>query len=442
VADREPSAEPGRDGAEDLLRELAPQVLGVLMRRYGGLDSCEDAMQEALLDAATQWPASGLPDNPRGWLLTVATRRLTDMLRSESARRRREDVVYRGTPPAPLATPPDVLAGQEEGYDAGHDDTLTLLFLCCHPALTPSSQVALTLRAVGGLTTGEIARAFGVSEATMAQRISRAKQQIRDAGARFSPPEPAERAPRLRAVQQVLYLVFNEGYTASAGHELQRADLTAEGVRLARLLHALLPGDAETAGLLALLLLTDARRAARTAPGGALVPLAEQDRGRWDRRLIAEGTALLEGTLAAAKALGPYQIQAAIAAVHDEAPSVADTDWAEILALYGLLSGVSPGPMVSLGRAVATAMVHGPAAGLAATDDLAGPLGRHHRFHAVRGHLHEMAGDRASAAAEYRTAASYATNIPERRYLEHKLAALGSDYRAQSLQHNVPSLET
>jgi len=435
VADREIGSRTGREGAEDLLRELAPQVLGVLMRRYGGLDSCEDAVQQALLDAATQWPASGLPDNPRGWLLTVATRRLTDMLRSESARRRREDAVY-------LATPPVALAGPEEEQDDGRDDTLTLLFLCCHPALTPSSQVALTLRAVGGLTTGEIAKAFGVSEATMAQRISRAKQQIRDAGARFTPPEPAEREPRLRAVQQVLYLVFNEGYAATAGQQLQRADLAAEGVRLARLLHALLADDAETAGLLALLLLTDARREARTAPGGVLVPLAEQDRGRWDRRLIAEGTALLERTLATARALGPYQIQAAIAAVHDEAPSVAETDWAEILALYHLLEAVSPGPMVSLGRAVATAMVHGPAAGLAATDDLAGTLGKHHRFHAVRGHLHEMTGDRIAAAAEYRTAAGYATNVPERRYLERKLAALASDYPGQSLQHNVSSLET
>jgi RNA polymerase sigma factor (sigma-70 family) len=435
VGNREPGSPSGGDGAEDLLRELAPQVLGVLMRRYGGLDSCEDAVQEALLDAATQWPASGLPGNPRGWLLTVATRRLTDMLRSDSARRRREDAVY-------LATAPVLPAGPEEGHDEGRDDTLTLLFLCCHPALTPSSQVALTLRAVGGLTTGEIAKAFGVSEATMAQRISRAKQQIRDAGARFTPPEPADREPRLRAVQQVLYLVFNEGYAATAGQQLQRADLTAEGIRLARLLHALLPADAETAGLLALLLLTDARRAARTAPGGVLVPLAEQDRGRWDRRLIAEGTTLLERTLASTRALGPYQIQAAIAAVHDEAPSLAETDWAEILALYRLLEEVSPGPMVSLGHAVATAMVHGPAAGLAATDDLAGALGRHHRFHAVRGHLHEMAGDQTAAAADYRTAASYATNVPERRYLERKLATLASGYPGQSLQHNVSSLET
>ena len=410
MADGDRAQAPLRQGAEDLLRELAPQVLGVLMRRYGGLDSCEDAVQEALLDAATQWPASGLPDNPRGWLLTVATRRLTDMHRSDSARRRREDTVFLATPPASTA--------------AGQDDTLTLLFLCCHPALSPSSQVALTLRAVGGLSTGEIARAFGVSQATMAQRISRAKQQIRDAGARFTPPAPAELAGRLRAVQQVLYLVFNEGYTASAGQQLQRADLAAEGIRLARLLHALVPGDAETAGLLALMLLTDARREARTGPGGVLIPLTEQDRGRWNRPLIAEGTALTERTLSASTALGPYQIQAAIAAVHDEAPSVEATDWAEILALYQLLDRVSPGPMAALTRAVAIAMVHGPAAGLAATDELAGQLGRHHRFHAVRGHLHEMAGDPSSAADDYRAAIRYATNIAEKRYLECKSAAL------------------
>jgi RNA polymerase sigma factor (sigma-70 family) len=411
---------------EDLLRDLAPQVLGVLMRRYGGLDTCEDAVQEALLDAATQWPASGTPDNPRGWLLTVATRRLTDMLRGESARRRREDAVYLATPPAALADAgADARITGTGGPGApDHDDTLTLLFLCCHPSLSPSSQVALTLRAVGGLTTTEIARAFGVPEATMAQRISRAKQQIRAAGAQFTPPDAADRDQRIRAVQQVLYLVFNEGYTASAGQQLQRTDLTAEGIRLARLLRGLLPGDAETAGLLALMLLTDARRAARVTPDGALVPLTEQDRRRWDRRLIAEGTALVEQTLATSRALGPYQLQAAIAAVHDEAASVADTDWAETLALYDLLAKVSPGPMVALGRAVAIAMVHGPDAGLAATDELAAPLGKHHRFHAVRGHLHEMAGDRAAAAADYRTGAALATNIPERRYLERKLATL------------------
>src|SRR5215472_14331789 len=291
------------------------------MRRYGGLDSCEDAV--------TQWPVSGLPDNPRGWLLTVATRRLVDMLRSESARRRREDAVFLATPPA---------------ADAGADARLT------GASGPPDHDEALTLRAVGGLTTAEIARAFGVPEATMAQRISRAKQQIRAAGARFTLPDPADRDQRLRAVQQVLYLVFNEGYTASAGQELQRTDLTAEGIRLARLLHRLLPEDAETSALLALMLLTDARRAARATSDGALIPLTEQDRGRWDQRLIAEGTDLVEKTLSTTRALGPYQIQAAIAAVHDEAASVSDTDWAEILALYELLERISPARWCRWGR--------------------------------------------------------------------------------------------
>jgi RNA polymerase sigma factor (sigma-70 family) len=406
----------GDQSTEGLLRELAPQVLGVLMRRYDGLDSCEDAVQEALLDAALQWPASGTPQNPRAWLLTVATRRLADILRSDAARRRREDADYLATPPAGQlgadAWLSDAVSSPRDG-----DDTLTLLFLCCHPALTASSQVALTLRAVGGLTTAEIARAFVVPEPTMAQRISRAKQQVRAAGARFAAPDAADRGERLRAVQQVIYLIFNEGYTASAGETLQRTDLSAEGVRLARLLRRLLPGDAETAGLLALLLLIDARRSARVTPDGALVPLVNQDRGRWDRALIGEGAALIAQTLATTTALGPYQLQAAIAAVHDEAASLADTDWTEILALYELLAQVSPGPMVSLGKAVAVAMVHGPAAGLAAASELAVPLARHHRFHAVRAHLLEMSGDPAAAASAYDTAARYATNAAEKRFL-------------------------
>jgi len=407
----------GSAGTEDLLRELAPQVLGVLMRRYAGLDSCEDAVQEALLDAATQWPATGRPDNPRAWLLTVASRRLADILRSESARRRREEAIYLATPPAVLAGADAWLADTGTAGASDSDDTLTLLFLCCHPALSQSSQVALTLRAVGGLSTAEIARAFVVPEPTMAQRISRAKQQVRAAGARFAPPEAADRGQRLRVVQQVLYLIFNEGYVASAGEDLQRTDLSAEGIRLTRLLRRLLPDDAETAGLLALMLLTDARRDARVAPDGALVPLVEQDRARWDRSLMAEGAGLIERTLATTSALGPYQLQAAIAAVHGEAASVTDTDWAEILALYELLAQVSPGPLVSLGKAVAVAMVHGPAAGLAATDEVAGALARHHRFHAVRGHLLEMSGDPAAAADAYRTAARYATNAAEKRHL-------------------------
>jgi RNA polymerase sigma factor (sigma-70 family) len=386
------------------------------MRRHDGLDACEDAVQEALLDAATQWgSAAGPPDNPRGWLLTVASRRLTDIMRSDAARRRREDSFYLATLPAVLVDPPAI---------AGQDDTLTLLFLCCHPALSPSSQVALTLRAVAGLSTAEIARAFGVGEATMAQRISRAKQQVRAVGARFTMPSASELPQRLRVVQQVLYLVFNEGYTASAGPSLQRADLTAEAVRLARMLRRLLPDDAETAGLMSLMLLTEARRAARVARDGSLVPLLEQDRGQWDGSLIAEGAALIAATLQSSRALGPYQIQAAIAAVHDEAPSAADTDWTEVLALWDLLWTVSPGPMTALGRAVAVAMVRGPEAGLSVVQSVAGDLTRNHRMYAIRGHLLEMAGDIAAAAEDFRAAARYATNIPERRYLERKAASL------------------
>jgi RNA polymerase sigma factor (sigma-70 family) len=399
---------------EDLLRELAPQVLGALMRRYGYLDSCEDAVQEALLAAATQWPAEGVPDNPRGWLLTVATRRMADWARSDIARRRREDTV------ALLDGPPP-----EDTVD--HDDTLTLLFLCCHPALTAPSQIALTLRAVGGLTTAEIARAFLVPEATVAQRISRGKQRILEAGATFTLPPPQERDERLRVVLHVLYLMFNEGYTASAGPKLQRHDLTADAVRLVRLLHRLLPDDAEVSGLLALVLLTDARREARTRPDGSLVPLDEQDRDRWDRALIDEGVALISGTLASTDGLGPYQIQAAIAAVHDEARRVEDTDWPQILALYHLLESISPNPMVTLNRAVAVAMVHGPQAGLEVTATLAADtrMARHHRLHAVRGHLLDMAGQRDAARDSYRMAVRYATSLPEKRYLESKLSAGG-----------------
>ncbi len=340
------------------------------------------------------------------------------MLRRDAARRRREEADYRATPPSALAGA-DAWAGQPEGADpwADGDDTLTLLFLCCHPAVTPASQVALTLRAVGGLSTAAIAAAFGVPEATMGQRISRAKQQVKAAGARFTAPAPADRGQRLKVVQQVLYLIFNEGYAAAAGESLQRADLAAEAIRLTRLLVRLQPDDAETAGLLALMLLTDARREARVAPDGALVPLTEQDRAHWDQALIAEGTALTARALAASRGLGPYQLQAAIAAVHAEAPSVGETDWAQVLALYELLARVAPGPMTALGRAVAVAMTRGPAAGLTATDELAAALGRHHRYHAVRGHLLEMAGDPAAAAAAYDRAWRYATNQAERRYL-------------------------
>ncbi len=397
---------------EDLLRELAPRVLGALARRYGDFDACEDAVQEALLAAAVQWPAGGVPGNPTGWLITVASRRLIELWRADSARRRREETAASLEPRGPAPTP-----------DA--DDTLTLLLLCCHPALTPTSQVALTLRAVGGLTTAEIARAFLVPEATIAQRISRAKERIRASGAEFGMPPADELSDRVSAVLRVLYLVFNEGYTASSGSALQRVELTAEAIRLARQLRDRLPGDGEVAGLLALMLLTDARRPARTRPDGALVPLAEQDRTRWDGEAIAEGVALITDTLAAAP-IGAYQLQAAIAAVHDEAARFEDTDWRQILGLYALLHAIAPGPMVTLNRIVAVAMLHGPRAGLqqlAAVEGESGLRG-HHRVAAVRAHLLDMAGEHEAAYAHYRLAARRTLSIPEQRYLEDRAAHL------------------
>jgi RNA polymerase sigma factor (sigma-70 family) len=407
-------------GIEDLLRELTPQVLGALVRRHGRFDACEDAVQEALLAAATQWPADGLPDNPRGWLVAVANRRLVDHIRSESARRRREDATVSASPSDQLVAPPADAPPVGE-----RDDTLTLLFLCCHPDLSAPSQIALTLRAVGGLTTAEIARAFLVPEATMAQRISRAKQRIRDSGSQFAPPPEAERAERLRAVMQVLYLIFNEGYTASAGQRLLRGELTLEAIRLTRTIHELLPDDGEVAGLLALMLLTEARRAARTRSDGSLVPLAEQDRTRWDQDLIREGVVLVSDALSNTR-LGPYQLQAAIAAVHDEAPTVDETDWKQVLALYELLEQVSPNPMVTLNRAVAVAMVHGPDAGLDLLTTLEQDqrMAKHHRLHAVRGHLYELSGNAPAAMESYRTAARLSSNAPERRYLYGKAASL------------------
>jgi RNA polymerase sigma factor (sigma-70 family) len=405
---------------EDLLRELAPRVLGALTRRYGSFETAEDAVQEALIAAATQWPDQGIPENPRGWLITVGSRRLTDQLRSDLARVRRESVTAALLPPMELVAP-----APGDDLPADEDDTLTLLFLCCHPSLSAASQVALTLRAVGGLTTNQVARAFLVPEATMAQRISRAKQSIKTAGARFSLPAPDERPDRLRVVLQVLYLIFNEGYAATSGPDLQQAELTTEAIRLTRDLHRLLPDDGEVAGLLALLLLTDARRPARTTPDGGLVPLADQDRSRWDAGAIREGVALITETLARAP-VGPYQLQAAIAAIHDEAANAAETDWRQILTLYDLLEGTAPNPMVTLNHAVAVAMVDGPRAGLdmlvtlESDDRLAG----HHRLDAVRAHLLEMAGDLAGARASYRVAARRTSSIPEQRYLESRAARL------------------
>jgi RNA polymerase sigma factor (sigma-70 family) len=407
-------------GVGDQLRRLAPQVLGALVRRYGHFDLSEDAVQEALLAAAMQWPEQGVPENPRGWLITVASRRLTDELRSEQARRRREDAAAAQIPSDKAVAP---AAGEEQPPD--QDDTLTLLFLCCHPALSPASQIALTLRAVGGLTTAQIASAFLVPEATMAQRISRAKQRIKATGIPFHVPPQPERAERLRAVLHVLYLIFNEGYTASSGPDLLRSELTAEAIRLTREVRRLLPDDGEVAGLLALMLLTDARRPARTRPDGTLIPLAEQDRDRWNAESIQEGLALVTGALARAP-IGPYQLQAAIAAVHAEAARADDTDWAQIVALYQLLERLSPNPMVTLNHAVAVAMVRGPQAGLdlLSTLDTDDRIAGHHRLDAVRAHLLEMAGDVDGARSSYRAAARRTTSLPEQRYLEARAARL------------------
>ncbi len=401
----------------ELLRGLAPQVLGLLMHRYGDLARCEDAVQEALIAAAGTWPADGVPEHPLGWLRTVATRRYIDQVRADSARTDREHAAFAALPgDAHLAPPADA--------EPPRDDLLELLFLCCHPVLNSSSQLALTLRAVGGLTTGEIAAACLVPEKTMGQRISRAKLRLREAGARFElPPEP-ERGPRLRVVLHVLYLIFNEGYSASGGSRLHRPDLTGQAVRLTRRLHARLPDDGEIAGLLALMLLTEARSATRTGPGGELVPLAEQDRTRWDRAAIAAGTALVTDALAN-RPLGPYQVQAAIAAVHSEAPSAEDTDWAQILALYEVLERLAPNPVVTLNRAVAVGMVRGPRAGLDLLAELeAGVLAGHHRLTAVRAHLLERAGDDEAAATAYREAARLAGSLPEQKFLLRKAAAL------------------
>jgi RNA polymerase sigma factor (sigma-70 family) len=402
----------------NLLRDLAPRVLSAVVRRYRDFAAGEDAVQEALLAAARQWPQTGVPDNPGGWLVQVASRRMTDQIRREIARRRREAVAAEGD--VQVVSPTDDLDAL-----AGRDDTLNLLFMCCHPALTSSSAIALTLRAVGGLTTAEIASAFLVPEATMAQRISRAKQSIRASGAPFESPDAQERGERLRSVLHVLYLIFNEGYAASAGPELQRADLAIEAIRLARAVRALLPDDGEVAGLLALMLLTDARRPARTGPNGELIPLAEQDRGLWDAAAIAEGVTLVEASLSRG-AVGPYQLQAAIAAVHDEAARAEDTDWPQIVALYSLLERMADNPMVRLNHAVALAMAQGPRAGLQRLAELESDkrLAGHHRLAAVRAHLLEMAGDKAEAIAAYRAAAALTASQPEQRYLLGKAVRL------------------
>ena len=407
---------------ERLLRELTPQALGTVVRRFRDFAAAEDAVQEAALAAAMQWPREGLPDNPRAWLTQVAFRRMADHIRSESARRRRESEVALEAAHTSEATAFET-APQE-------DDTLVLLFMCCHPALTPASAVALTLRAVGGLTTAEIAHAFLVPEATMAQRISRAKQSIKKSGIPFQLPTADERAQRLRAVLHVLYLIFNEGYTSSVGPDLRRDDLSHEAMRLTRIVHSLQPDDTEVAGLLALMLLTDARRLARTGPGGELIQLAQQDRELWDRRQIAEGVALISATLPKGS-VGPYQLQAAIAAVHDEAARAEDTDWPQILALYDLLRRMSDNPMVMLNHAIAAAMAHGATKGLELLDALKtdARLADHHRLDAVRAHLLELAGDHKGAVRSYRAAAGKTGSLPERNYLLTQAARLSSEPR-------------
>ena len=407
---------------EHLLRELTPQVLGTVVRRFRDFAAAEDAVQEALLAAATQWSDDGMPENPRAWLTQVAFRRMTDQIRSESARRRREGQMALEVSRTPNTTTIAAVSEQE--------DTLVLLFMCCHPALTLSSAIALTLRAVGGLTTAEIAKAFLVPEATMAQRISRAKQSIKDSGIPFELPTKEERAQRLRAVLHVLYLIFNEGYTSSAGPQLQRVELSREAIRLTRSLRDLLSDDAEIVGLLALMLLTDARRLARTNGEGDLIPLTQQDRALWDRQQITEGVALISATLPKGS-VGRYQLQAAIAALHDEAARAEDTDWAQILALYDLLRRMTDNPMVALNYAIAAAMVHGPTKGLELLDALKADtrIANHHRWDAVRAHLLEMAGDRDGAVKHYRAAAGKTGSLPERNYLLIQAARLSSELR-------------
>jgi RNA polymerase sigma factor (sigma-70 family) len=406
--------------SEHLLRELAPQVLGTVARRFHDFAEAEDAVQEAMIAAFTQWPEEGVPENPRGWLIQVASRRMTDQLRSAIARRERETEVARESEMmAPIV---------DLESDMDPEDTLILLFMCCHPALSSSSAIALTLRAVGGLTTAEIAKAFLVPEATMAQRISRAKQNIKASGVPFRLPVPAERAERLPSVLHVLYLIFNEGYASSIGPQLQRLDLAREAIRLTRSMRNLLSENTEVAGLLALMLLTDARRAARTGPDEELIPLDKQDRTLWDRAEISEGIELLTAALSKAS-VGLYQLQATIAAVHDEAERVEDTDWPQILALYELLKRVGPSPMVTLNHAIAAAMVHGPAKGIELLRALDSDprIAGHYRLDAVRAHLFEKMGDHEAAIKHYRTAAARTTSMPERNYLITQAARLAGD---------------
>lgn len=412
---------------EGLLREHAPRALAIVAGRYRDFDGAEDAVQEALIAAAGQWPA-GIPDNPRAWLVTVASRRLVDAYRSAEARRQREREAWEDHEAPPADEPGAV------------DDSLSLVLLCCHPALTPGAAIPLTLRAVGGLTTREIAAAFLVPEATMAQRISRAKATLRAAGGRFEPPPADARHARTRSALHVLYLMFNEGYVASEGDDLARPDLAVEAIRLTRMGHASLPDDPEVAGLLALMLLTEARRPSRVDEAGRLVPLPEQDRSRWNSALVAEGVLLLTDAMRRGE-VGEYQLQGAIAAIHDQAPSYADTDWTRISGLYRALGRLADNPMVGLNAAVAVAMTDGVPAAMQAVDAASAVLGDHHRIHAVRAHLHELAGDRALAAAEFRAAAARTANEAERRYLADAASRLSGDTGERSSEISDADVE-